>query len=160
MTALSRMNDPSNGTSFSWLTASLHSLLWRWELSYLFPQLFLFPPSPLIHNSKCCFSVCCISLSFCRHVYLNAKEVEACDGLSFFFGACLYTPFLQALSLDVYLGKRKSVDGRSSSLIAWLINQLYWLHVDSVLLSEGLMQGPLWAHNDPLAYEVRASSGL
>lgn len=52
---------------------------------------------------------------------LSEKEVEACDGLSFFififFGACFYTHFLQALSLDVYLGKRKSVDERSSPLI-------------------------------------------
>lgn len=55
---------------------------------------------------------------------------------------------------------RKSVDGGCCTLIAWLINQLHRLHVDPGLLSGGLAEGLLWAHNDSLVHGVMASSGL
>ncbi len=111
-----------------------------------------------------------ISLSFCRQVYVSVKERKVCDGLSVCLCVCMHA-VLHAVCVRVgacVCGvcstwakyKKKSVDGRRSSLIAWLINQLHWLHVDPGLLSGGLAQGPLWAHNDSLAHSVRASSGL
>lgn len=135
-------------------------------LTYSHSFYFFFPSSPLIPNSKC-FLCFCISLSFCRHV---------CDGLCAYwwvrlnvFGVCVHEPVgacvnickcvvIAAVPGQIY--RRKSVDRRHSSLIAWLINQVHWLHMDLGLLSEGLLQGPLWAHNDSLAHGVRASSGL
>lgn len=107
------------------------------------------------------------------HFVGNCIWVQVCDGLSVYLCVCMHA-FLHAVSLCVWVGgcmsvcvchtwakyERKSVDGRCSPLIAWLINQLHWLHVDPALLSGGLAQGPLWAHNDSSAHGVSASSGL
>lgn len=175
MTALSRMTDPSNGTSLSWLTASLLSPLWRWELSYLFPQLF-FPFVASYPQFKVFFFVFESHYHFagkCKCV--SVKEGEVCDGLRMCLCAYMLA-FLHTACVCVHMCmcsyvcsnccctwakyERKSVDGRHSPLIAWLINQPHWLHVDPGLLSGGLAQGPLWAHNDSFAHRVRASSGL
>lgn len=117
------------------------------------------PPSPLIPNSKC-FSLFLYLIIILVH--LSVQEGEVCDGL------CLYVWFLAygvivCVCLLVYqhvnVGcsnccstwskyKRKSVDRRRRPLIAWLINQLHWLHVDPVLSSGGSAQAALWAHNN------------
>lgn len=107
---------------------------------------------------------------------VSVKEGEVCDGLRVCL--CTFTLAFLAYSMRVCVHmcmcsyvcsnccstwakyERKSVDGRHSPLIAWLINQPHWLHVDPGLLSGGLAQGPLWAHNDSFAHRVRASSGL
>lgn len=172
MTALSRMTDPSNGTSLSWLTASLLSPLWRWELSYLFPQLFFFPVASypqfkvfffvfvshyhfvgkciwVQRREKCVMACLCVCASVHMLSCMLQARVWVVGGLTC---RCVCSTWAESW--------RKSVDRRHSPLIAWLINQLHWLHVDPGLLSGGLAQGPLWAYNDSLAHGVRASSGL
>lgn len=127
---------------------------------------FFFSLRRLLSPIQSVFLCFCISLSFCWQVCLSAKEGEVCDGLSVYLCVCMHACVYICMCGGACVCstsakyKRKSVEGRRSPLIAWLINQLHWLHVDPGLLSGGLEQGPLWAHNDSLAHGVRASSGL
>lgn len=169
MTALSRMTDPSYGTSLSWLTASLLSLLWRWELPYLFPQLFFSPSVASYPQFKVFFFV------FVSHYHFVVKCVMDCMCIGGFVRMlssvqhlcvsacgcmceCLYMCSNCCSTWAKY--GRKSVDRRHSSLIAWLINQLHWLHVDLGLLSGGLARALYEPIMIPWPMGVKASSGL
>lgn len=105
MTALSRMTDPSNGTSLSWLTASLLSLLRRWELSYLFPHLLFFsffPLSHLIPNSQCFFFVFLSHYHVVGKVHVRVKKWKLCDGVCVCVFVSVY-PSLHTICVCAYV---------------------------------------------------------
>lgn len=116
----------------------------------------------LILNSKCfsLFSYFTVILQacpvhfVCLYILLSAYSCVIWSRRMNFFYVCIK---YYSAGAKVW---RKSVDGGRSTLIAWLINQLHRLHVDPGLLSGGLAEGLLWAHNDSLVHGVMASSGL